>query len=72
MDSVMYVQTRITELIEQEKPTNVLTDQQLTEILQSEGIQISRRTIAKYREELNIRSSAKRTYFYKAAANVSS
>lgn len=68
----MYVQTRITELIEQEKPTNVLTDQQLTEILQSEGIQISRRTIAKYREELNIRSSAKRTYFYKAAANVSS
>jgi len=31
-----------------------LTDEKLTEILQEKGYQIARRTVAKYREQLNI------------------
>ena len=31
-----------------------LTDERLTEILQEKGYQIARRTVAKYREQLNI------------------
>lgn len=65
MDSVMYIKQRITELVGKENSTSPLTDQQLTEFLQNEGIQISRRTIAKYREELNILSSSKRAQLYK-------
>jgi RNA polymerase sigma-54 factor len=62
MDSVMYVKRRIKELIDRESRDNILTDQQITEILVEEGIQISRRTVAKYREESNILSSSKRLY----------
>lgn len=65
MDSVMYIKQRIRELVANETVEAILTDQQLTDHLQQEGIQISRRTVAKYREELNIRSSAKRTQAYK-------
>jgi RNA polymerase sigma-54 factor len=31
-----------------------LTDEKLTDILQEKGYQIARRTVAKYREQLNI------------------
>ncbi|HUW92667.1 MAG TPA: hypothetical protein VMV74_05855, partial [Bacteroidales bacterium] len=31
-----------------------LTDERLTDILQEKGYQIARRTVAKYREQLNI------------------
>lgn len=65
MDSVMYIKKRITELVNNEDEKSPLTDQQLTEVLESEGIQISRRTVAKYREELSILSSSKRTQLYK-------
>lgn len=65
MDSVAYVKSRIQELVVQENSAAPLTDQQLTMTLQGEGIQISRRTVAKYREELNIHSSSKRAYIYK-------
>ncbi len=65
LDSVAYVKKRISSLIKEEDTQSPLSDQQLTILLQSEDIQISRRTVAKYREELNILSSTKRTYFYK-------
>lgn len=65
MDSVMYIKQCIAKLIEKENANKPLTDQQLTAIIQKEGIQIARRTIAKYREELNILSSSKRTQLYK-------
>ena len=65
MDSVAYVKKRISNLIKEEDTQSPLSDQQLTILLQSENIQISRRTVAKYREELNIPSSTKRTYVYK-------
>lgn len=65
MDSVTYVKKRISSLIKEENKQSPLSDQQLTILLQSEDIQISRRTVAKYREELNIHSSTKRAYFYR-------
>ena len=39
------------------------SDQQIVYLLKQEGIDISRRTVAKYREQLNIPSSKKRVYF---------
>jgi RNA polymerase sigma-54 factor len=40
--------------IENEQKRRPLTDESLTEILQEKGYQIARRTVAKYREQLNI------------------
>jgi RNA polymerase sigma-54 factor len=42
------------ESIENEKPSRPLTDDQLTKILNEKGYVIARRTVAKYREQLNI------------------
>jgi RNA polymerase sigma-54 factor len=40
--------------IESESKRKPLTDDELSEILQKKGYQIARRTVAKYREQLNI------------------
>jgi RNA polymerase sigma-54 factor len=40
--------------IDHEQKRRPLTDERLTEILQEKGYQIARRTVAKYREQLNI------------------
>ena len=40
--------------VENEEKRRPLTDERLTEILQEKGYQIARRTVAKYREQLNI------------------
>ena len=37
-----------------------LTDEQITRILQSQGIQVTRRTVAKYREDMRIPSTHQR------------
>ena len=42
------------ECISNEDKNRPLTDEKLTDILQSKGYQIARRTVAKYREQLNI------------------
>ncbi|MGE7672773.1 RNA polymerase factor sigma-54 [Lysinibacillus sp. NPDC094403] len=62
MDSIMYIKKRLKQLVEAEDKQKPLTDQQITSILCTEGIQISRRTVAKYREEMNIMSSFNRVY----------
>ena len=54
------VRFRIRELIDAETPKAVLSDDKIVEILQAEGIDIARRTVAKYRETLNIPSSVQR------------
>jgi RNA polymerase sigma-54 factor len=54
------VRDRIRQLIEAEKPTAILSDDTIAEKLKAEGIDIARRTIAKYREALRIPSSAQR------------
>lgn len=54
------VRHRIKELIGAEDPKAILSDDTLVEILSKEGIEIARRTIAKYREALGIPSSVQR------------
>ncbi len=54
------VKAKLKELVEKEDRKKPLSDQRLCELLNEEGISISRRTIAKYREELGILPSAKR------------
>lgn len=51
------------ELIDKEDPANPLTDQALTDILKHQGIRISRRTVAKYRDEMGIPSANRRKRF---------
>lgn len=54
------VRFRIKELIEGETRDDVLSDDRIVETLAREGIEIARRTVAKYREALRIPSSAQR------------
>ena len=54
------IKSYIRELVEAEEPEKPLSDQNLAELLQQRGINISRRTVAKYREELSIPASYKR------------
>lgn len=52
--STREVKKILTDLIAAEEHHNPLSDDQLTEILKSKGYHIARRTVAKYREQLNI------------------
>lgn len=54
------VRHRIRQLIDAEIPGDVLSDEALAQVLKAEGIDVARRTIAKYREGLRIPSSAER------------
>jgi RNA polymerase sigma-54 factor len=54
------VRARIKTLIDAERPDGVLSDDAIVETLQKDGIEIARRTVAKYRESLNIPSSVQR------------
>jgi RNA polymerase sigma-54 factor len=52
--SAKSVKERIRELIEEEDPEHTLSDQHIVGILKKEGIPLARRTVAKYRTQLNI------------------
>ena len=54
------VRYRIKALIDAELPTKILSDDKLVVILKSEGIDIARRTVAKYRESMKMSSSVQR------------
>jgi RNA polymerase sigma-54 factor len=54
------VRRRIQQLIETEAPKAVLSDDNLVILLRGEGINIARRTVAKYRESMRIPSSVER------------
>ena len=54
------VRVRIRALIDAEKPTAILSDDHLSMMLRGEGIDIARRTVAKYREAMRIPTSAQR------------
>ena len=54
------VRDRIRQLIDEEKPTAILSDDAIADKLKVEGTDIARRTVAKYREALRIPSSAQR------------
>jgi len=52
------IKARIKALIDAETVKNILSDQQLAEMLQKEGFDLARRTVAKYREAIGLGSSA--------------
>ncbi len=54
------VKTKIQKLIDAENQKKPYSDQKLVELLKEEGINIARRTVAKYREQLGVLSSSKR------------
>ena len=58
--SLLILKRRVKKLIDEEDPTRPLTDEQITRILQSQGIQVTRRTVAKYREDMKIPSTHQR------------
>ncbi|MHB1021387.1 MAG: RNA polymerase factor sigma-54 [Acidobacteriaceae bacterium] len=58
--SLMLLKRRVKKLIEEEDPRKPLTDEQLTSLLQQQGIEVTRRTVAKYREDLHIPSTHQR------------
>ena len=54
------IKSMIKDIIDGEDPKNPYSDQDMVKLLSDRGIEISRRTVAKYREGLNILSSSKR------------
>ena len=62
------VRDRIKEFISNESPAEILSDDRIVTLLKADGIDIARRTVAKYREALRIPSSAARRRQKRAAA----
>ncbi|AKQ41267.1 RNA polymerase sigma-54 factor [Aurantiacibacter atlanticus] len=62
------VKARIKALTDAENPKKVLSDDALVELLKSEGFDLARRTVAKYREAIGIGSSVQRRRAKKLAA----
>ncbi len=58
--SLLILKRRVKRLIDEEDPARPLTDEQITRILQGQGIQVTRRTVAKYREDMRIPSTHQR------------
>jgi RNA polymerase sigma-54 factor len=54
------VRHRIRELVSSETAANILSDDAIVDLLRAEGVDIARRTVAKYRESLGILSSVQR------------
>jgi len=54
------VRDRIREMIENEEPREILSDDRIVALLTADGVNIARRTVAKYREALRIPSSVER------------
>jgi RNA polymerase sigma-54 factor len=57
------IKTFIRELIDAENPLSPLSDQTIADMLSEKGIDISRRTVAKYRDEIHLPSSSRRKRF---------
>ncbi|MBI5206668.1 MAG: RNA polymerase factor sigma-54 [Candidatus Firestonebacteria bacterium] len=58
--SIIKVKNKIETILENENKEKPISDQKIAEILTKEGLTIARRTVAKYREDMNIPSSSKR------------
>jgi RNA polymerase sigma-54 factor len=58
--SLLSLKRRVKKMIEDEDATHPLTDEQVTKMLSDEGIHVTRRTVAKYREDLRIPSTHRR------------
>jgi RNA polymerase sigma-54 factor len=62
--SSVTIKQRIRKIIEQEDPKKPLSDSKIVSMLRREGLELARRTIAKYREELKIPTSNQRKVLY--------
>ena len=58
--STVSIKHKIKNIIKAEDPKKILSDDNIVDILAQEGIKIARRTVAKYRESMNIPTSAER------------
>jgi RNA polymerase sigma-54 factor len=58
--SARAIKAQIQKLVEEEGPTDPLTDQQIVQRLRAKGVRIARRTVAKYRDQLGILSARMR------------
>ncbi|HZT72982.1 MAG TPA: RNA polymerase factor sigma-54 [Terriglobales bacterium] len=58
--SLLILKRRVKKLIDEEDPGHPLTDERITEILRAQGIDVTRRTVAKYREDMHIPSTHRR------------
>ena len=58
--STRIIKLKIKKLIEEEDSHNPITDDQVVKILIKDGIKLSRRTVAKYRDQMNIPGSRER------------
>jgi RNA polymerase sigma-54 factor len=59
-ESSTAVRAKIRRLVAQEDPARPLSDSAIADLLAKEGIQVARRTVAKYREALGIEPSSER------------
>ncbi len=57
---LLLLKRRVKKMIEEEDPRHPLTDDHITARLQAEGIDVTRRTVAKYREDMKIPSTHQR------------
>ena len=57
---LLILKRKVKKMIEAEDPRKPLTDEQITQRLCAEGIQVTRRTVAKYREDMKIPSTHRR------------
>src|ERR1051325_6130178 len=57
---LLLLKRKVKKMIEDEDRTKPLTDEQITTLLQNEGINVTRRTVAKYREDMKIPSTHQR------------
>ena len=58
--SSVAIQTLIKEMINNEPPTKPISDMKICKALEEQGFEVARRTVAKYREQMNIPSTSKR------------
>jgi RNA polymerase sigma-54 factor len=63
------VRDRIRQMINEERPADVLSDDAIVDMLKESGVDIARRTVAKYREGMNIPSSVQRRREKRALAS---
>jgi RNA polymerase sigma-54 factor len=57
---LVLLKRKVKKLIEEEDPAKPLTDDQIAHLLETQGIHVTRRTVAKYREDMQIPSTHQR------------
>jgi RNA polymerase sigma-54 factor len=57
---LLILKRKVKKMIDEEDRSHPLTDEQITARLQSDGIEVTRRTVAKYREDMKIPSTHQR------------